>query len=51
VIDAIKGGTAMFAYYPDDTYMKTSRYIQMDTLVQQLVADGSAAKVTLPRRS
>lgn len=51
VIDAIKGGTAMFAYYPDDTYMNTSRYIQMDTLVQQLVADGSAAKVTLPRRS
>lgn len=32
VIDRIKGGSALFAYYPDDRWLKTSRFLQCDVV-------------------
>lgn len=36
VINTIKGGTAIFTYYPDDTYLQTSRYLNAEILFKQL---------------
>lgn len=36
VIDAIKGKTAIFTYYPDEVYLNTSQYLQLDRLVEKL---------------
>lgn len=36
IIDTIKNGTAVFTYYPDDTYLRTSRYLKTDNLFEVL---------------
>ncbi len=36
VIDAIKNRTAIFTYYPDETYLKTSKYLKVDNLLDKL---------------
>ncbi|GAA5025236.1 hypothetical protein GCM10011506_09570 [Marivirga lumbricoides] len=39
VIDTIKGKTVIFAYYNDDTYLKASRYLDLDQLVSKMNDD------------
>ena len=41
VIDVIKDGTAIFAYYQDETYLKTSTYLNVDSLMQNLEEQSS----------
>ncbi|MFD0998280.1 murein L,D-transpeptidase catalytic domain family protein [Ohtaekwangia kribbensis] len=36
VIDAIKGHTAIFAYFNDENYLSTSRYLNLDQLLQNV---------------
>ena len=36
VIDTIKGKTAIFTYYPDETYLSGSRYLQVEELFEKL---------------
>lgn len=36
VIDTIKGKSAIFTYFPDDNYLKSSAYLQLDKLFEQL---------------
>jgi hypothetical protein len=36
VIDAIKGGTTIFTYYPDSAYLNSSKYLQPDNMLQGL---------------
>ncbi len=36
IIDAIKGGTVMFAYYPEPHYLNASRYLDIDRLFDRL---------------
>jgi hypothetical protein len=38
VIDAIKDKTPIFTYYPDETYLQSSRYLQVETLLAKLDA-------------
>lgn len=52
VIDAIKGKTAIFTYYPDDAYLKNSQYIKLDSLLENLDEDAVASlSFTALRRS
>jgi hypothetical protein len=39
VIDAIKDGTAIFTYYPDSAYLRSSKYLQLDNMLQRLDDD------------
>ena len=36
VINTIKNKTAIFTYYPDETYLKASRYLQVEDLFEEL---------------
>ena len=36
VIDTIKGHTAIFAYFNDENYLATSRYLNLDQLLQNV---------------
>ena len=44
VIDAIKDRTAIFAYFNDDTYLRTSRYLDLDKLMARFDAAEKAAE-------
>jgi len=35
VIDSIRGGSAVFAYYPDDEWLQSSRFLHCDTQLAQ----------------
>jgi hypothetical protein len=39
VIDTIKGQTAIFTYYPNEEYLNTSRYLDVEDLFEQLDKD------------
>ena len=41
VIDAIKGGSAMFAYYPDSTWLTTSAFLEQPTGSDSTTLDSS----------
>lgn len=36
VINTIKGGTAIFTYYPEEDYLNASRYLKAETLFEKL---------------
>lgn len=40
VIDAIKGKTAIFTYYPDDSYLSASAYLRVDNLFEAATVEG-----------
>jgi hypothetical protein len=49
VINTIKNKTAIFTYFPDDTYLNASRYLNIDNLFQKL--DQAPIELTVERPS
>jgi len=47
IIDTIKNGTAIFAYYQDENYLNSSAYLNTDKLLQSLEAEPERLEASL----
>jgi hypothetical protein len=48
VIDALKGKTAIFAYYNDSAYLQASAHLDIESLFDKLETAGNTLEMTLP---
>lgn len=51
VIDLIKGKTAIFTYFPDETYLGASQYLRLENLLRKLDAQPVQLAATPARQS
>ena len=51
VIDTLKNKTVVFAYYNEDSYLKSSAYLDVDRMMKGLTADVVQAKTTASANS